>query len=112
MSKTLTVLLGEKSCEVIVKSQVEVFWVMTPCILVGYQRFEEPCCPHLQGEWGQQGSSKRWYRATTPHHTTRRNDLNLHRRENLKSLVMTKSRVSCFDREINKLHGVESFLKI
>jgi len=30
--------------------QVEVFWVVTPFgVVVGYQRFGEPCC-HLQGE--------------------------------------------------------------
>jgi hypothetical protein len=28
-----------------VMSQVEVFWVVTPCgVVVGYQRFREPCC--------------------------------------------------------------------
>jgi len=28
--------------------QVAVFWVVTPCIdMVGYQRFVEPCCLHL-----------------------------------------------------------------
>jgi hypothetical protein len=32
------------------KIQVAVFWVMTPCSdVVGYQRFGEPCCLHLQG---------------------------------------------------------------
>jgi hypothetical protein len=34
---------------------VEVFWVVTPCIVVGYQRFRCPCCLHLQG-----GSMDRW----------------------------------------------------
>jgi len=25
--------------------QVEVFWVVTPCnVVVGYQRFRDPCC--------------------------------------------------------------------
>jgi len=34
-----------------VKIQVEVFWVVTPCsVVVGYQRFGEPCCLHLHGE--------------------------------------------------------------
>jgi hypothetical protein len=29
--------------------QVEDFWVVTPCNdVVGYQRFEGPCCLHLQ----------------------------------------------------------------
>jgi hypothetical protein len=30
--------------------QVAVFWVMTPCIDVGYHRFGGPCCLHLPGE--------------------------------------------------------------
>jgi hypothetical protein len=34
-------------------TQVDVFWVLTPCsIVVGYQRFRSPCCLHLQGEVG------------------------------------------------------------
>jgi hypothetical protein len=34
-----------------IKMQVMVFLVMTPCnAVVGYQRFEGPCCLHLQGE--------------------------------------------------------------
>jgi hypothetical protein len=29
--------------------QVQVFWIVTPCsVVVGYQRFGEPCCLHLQ----------------------------------------------------------------
>jgi hypothetical protein len=34
------------------KIQVEVFCVVTPfsVVVVGYQRFEEPCIFHLQGE--------------------------------------------------------------
>jgi hypothetical protein len=33
-----------------VKIQVQVFWVVTPCNdVVGYQRFRNPCCLHLQG---------------------------------------------------------------
>jgi len=32
-----------------VKIQVEVFWVVTSCsVVVGYQRFGEPCCLHLE----------------------------------------------------------------
>jgi hypothetical protein len=27
-----------------VKIQVEVFWIVTPCSDVGYQRFGGPCC--------------------------------------------------------------------
>jgi len=35
----------------VVKLQVEVFWLITPCsFAVGKQRFGGPCCPHLQGE--------------------------------------------------------------
>jgi len=33
------------------KSQVEVFWFVTPCSgMVGYQRFGETFCLHLQGK--------------------------------------------------------------
>jgi len=32
------------------KMQVVVFGVVMPCSDVGYQRFGEPCCLHLQGE--------------------------------------------------------------
>jgi len=33
------------------KFQVEVFWVVTPCIVVlGYERFGGPCCFRLQDE--------------------------------------------------------------
>jgi hypothetical protein len=31
-----------------VRFPVGVFWAVTPCIVVGYQRFEGPCCLHLQ----------------------------------------------------------------
>jgi hypothetical protein len=35
----------------VVKIQVDVVCVVTPCsVAVGYQRFGEPCCFHLQGE--------------------------------------------------------------
>jgi hypothetical protein len=34
--------------------EVEVFWVVTPCIVVvGYQRFGSPCCLHFQGEMAE-----------------------------------------------------------
>jgi hypothetical protein len=33
---------------IVMKIQVEVFWVVTPCsAVVGYQRFRSPCCIHL-----------------------------------------------------------------
>jgi hypothetical protein len=32
--------------------QAAVFCVVTPCSDVGYQRFGETCCLHLQGENG------------------------------------------------------------
>jgi hypothetical protein len=33
------------------KIQIEVFWGVTPCSdAVGYRRFGEPCCLHLEGE--------------------------------------------------------------
>jgi hypothetical protein len=36
-----------------VKTDVEVFWVVMPCSVVGgYHRFGGPCCLHLQGEEG------------------------------------------------------------
>jgi hypothetical protein len=38
--------------------QVEVFWVVTPCIdVVGYQRFRGPYCLHLQGEETRKGEN-------------------------------------------------------
>jgi hypothetical protein len=31
--------------------QVTVFWVVATCsVMLGYQHFRGPCCPHLQGE--------------------------------------------------------------
>jgi hypothetical protein len=34
----------------VVMFQVEVFWIVTPCIVVvGYRRFRGPCCLHLLG---------------------------------------------------------------
>jgi hypothetical protein len=42
--------------------QVEVLWVVTPCsVVVGYQRFRDQCCLHLQGEGRRQrGLLKSW----------------------------------------------------
>jgi hypothetical protein len=38
-------------CRNIETVQVTVFWIVTKCRNeVGYQRFGEPCCLHLQGE--------------------------------------------------------------
>jgi hypothetical protein len=38
--------------------QVEVFWVMTSCSVVGgYQRVRDPCCLHLQGEVAEMGGN-------------------------------------------------------
>jgi len=35
----------------VMKIQIEVFWVVTPCSdVVRCQRFGGPCCLHLQGE--------------------------------------------------------------
>jgi len=35
----------------VVKIQVKVFWVVTPCVIVvGYQRFRRPCSPYLHPE--------------------------------------------------------------
>jgi hypothetical protein len=37
----------------VIKIQVVVFWVLTPCsVVVGYQHSRGPCCLHLQGEAG------------------------------------------------------------
>jgi hypothetical protein len=34
-----------------IRIQIEFFWVLTPCnVVLGYQRFGEPCCLHLQDE--------------------------------------------------------------
>jgi len=33
------------------RTQIGVFWVVTPCGVVGYQRFGGPCCLRLQGEY-------------------------------------------------------------
>jgi hypothetical protein len=51
------------------------FWVLTPCRLVGrYQRFGETHCLHLQG--GQDVSPKRWYVPTSLHGvTTHKNNI-------------------------------------
>jgi hypothetical protein len=47
----------------VVKIQVEVLWVVTPCSdVVGYQRFEGPCCLHLQGEDGDEDRHLNFYR--------------------------------------------------
>jgi hypothetical protein len=35
-----------------VRIEVKVFWVVTPCGVVGYQCFRGVCCLHLQGEDG------------------------------------------------------------
>jgi len=37
----------------VVMFQVEFFWIFIPCtVVVGYQRFRDPYCLHLQGENG------------------------------------------------------------
>jgi len=66
-----------------VKFQVDVFWVVMSCsVAVGYQRFGGLCCLHLQGE-----ETLVSYRNTARRHNPEDLDLNLHRRENLKSLI-------------------------
>jgi len=66
------------------KIQVEVFWIVTPCTLVvGYQRFGDPCCLHFHGE------ARTYETLVSYHNTTRRHnleDLDLkHLRESLKT---------------------------
>jgi hypothetical protein len=40
--------------------QADVFWVVTPCIVVGgYQRFGATCCLHIQGENSKFRAGKR-----------------------------------------------------
>jgi len=40
----------------VIKIQVAVLWVMTPSSdVVGYQRFGEPCCLHLQCDYPMTG---------------------------------------------------------
>jgi len=64
--------------------QIEVFWVVTPCVVVaGHQRFGGPCCPH---RWGEVISERLIsYHDTTRRHRSQDNDLHLHRRENLET---------------------------
>jgi hypothetical protein len=53
-----------------VKIQVEVFWVVTPCnVAVGYQCFGGSCCFHLEGEVEAVGSPEMFlsYHVTTYH---------------------------------------------
>jgi len=35
-----------------VKLLVEILWILTPCSIVGYQRFRGPCYLHLYTEDG------------------------------------------------------------
>jgi len=37
--------------------QVQVFWVVMLCSVVGYQHFRGPCCFHLQGEVARMGET-------------------------------------------------------
>jgi hypothetical protein len=56
-----------------VKISTLVFWVVTPCGLVGrYQRFGGTHCHHLQhfGRLLQYVPPKRWYIPTSPHGVT------------------------------------------
>jgi len=54
----------------VIKIQVAVLWVMTPSSdVVGYQRFGEPCCLHLQSDEATRFSEMLvFYRNTTRRH--------------------------------------------
>jgi hypothetical protein len=73
--------------------QVEVFWiVVTPCgVVVGYQCFGGPCFLHLQGEvkkeaaWTSETLS--YHNSTWCHNNPEELNLNLHKCENLRSLL-------------------------
>jgi hypothetical protein len=43
----------------VVTIQVAVLWVVTPCVVVGYQHLRGPC------RWRQHGPLKRWYPTIT-----------------------------------------------
>jgi hypothetical protein len=58
------------------------FWVVTPCRMIEvYRRFRGPCCLHHQGDQFYQ---------TTRHYNPEDSHLRTHRRENLKSYLITK----------------------
>jgi len=74
------------------KIQGVVFWVLTPCSdVVGYQYFRKARCLHLQGEVNMEeersSETSVYYHNTTGRHNPEELDLNLHRRENLKSRI-------------------------
>jgi len=54
----------------VVMFQVEIFWVVTPCSVVGYLCFRGSCCLHLQNELARMGKNGSHYLATHFHHTT------------------------------------------
>jgi len=44
----------------VVKIQVDIFWVVTPCnVVVEYQHFRGPCCHHLHCEVNGTGKGHR-----------------------------------------------------
>jgi hypothetical protein len=91
----IKLLVSDQSFEAFlaVMFQVEIFCVVTSCIIVvGYQRFRGPCCLHFSmnlwnfgilpqhytasqpRRWMQHGSLKRWYSTTTLHGFTNPED--------------------------------------
>jgi len=59
---------------------------VAPCsVEVGYQRIDGPCCLHLQVHFTLKKEAARSYRNTTRCHNPEDLDLNIYRRENLKS---------------------------
>jgi len=51
------------------EDQIEVFWIVTPCVVIGYQRFGGPYCLNLQG-CSRLSTFRNHVTSTEPHHYT------------------------------------------